>query len=216
MEKLKKITAEINAKIAESMFAIIDEAIAERRRHHSKHSKLILKTWGLGAIARSYAAVNAAYSVAANVIPGPAGMMAMVPEVLAVTRNHVRMLYDIGVMAGRKDQLSRELFIAILLDEHGRPDAQLITRYESELFVKRASMAAARGLAERLSAAITGRYLRTAALRWIPLAGITAIAWWTWNNTVLLAGRGLEFMKLELKEHDQEYHPPESGKPEAK
>lgn len=216
MEKLKKLAIELNTKIADSIFVIIDEAIAERRRHHSKHSKIILKTWGCSAIARSYAVVNAAYSIAANVIPGPAGMVAMVPEVLAVTRNHIRMLYDIGVLAGRENQLSRELFIAILLDDHGHPDSHLITRYESELFVKRASMATVRGLAERLSTAITGRYLRTAALRWVPLAGITFIAWWTWNNTVLLAGRGLEFMKLELREHDMQYHSPEGGNAEVK
>lgn len=199
------------------MFSLIDEAIAERRRYYqAKKSKLILKVWGPDVLVRSYAAVNAAYSIAANVIPGPAGMMAMVPEILAVTRNHVRLLYDLGVITGRESHLSRELFIAILLDEHGHPDAHLITKYESKLFVKRASMAAARGLAERLSAAVTGRYLRTAALRWLPLAGITAIAWWTWSNTVSLAKSGLEFMKLELKEHETEYQPPESGNLEAK
>lgn len=52
---------------------------------------------------QSYSNKNALISGAASLVPGPLGIATAVPEIIAVTKNQIEMIYDVASHSGKKE-----------------------------------------------------------------------------------------------------------------
>jgi hypothetical protein len=109
-------------------------------------------------------------SSAASLPPGPAGMLTLVPEFVAVTRIQVNLVYRIAKYYGREGSVDRVTLLLVFGQAFGIGAGRIALREaEKRLVVRLLQERAGRTLLERLGARV-GRRMALAGLgRWIPL-----------------------------------------------
>jgi len=85
---------EISNKISEGITKLVGRVITEREEYYKNNLPLSIES--LDGMVSSFANKNALISGGAGLIPGPWGMAAAIPEILAVVRNQLIMVYDIS------------------------------------------------------------------------------------------------------------------------
>lgn len=99
---------------------------------HSNPSKVLEISY----IIQSYGNKNAVISGGAGMIPGPWGMAASIPEIVAVIKNQMSMIYDIAKAHGHA-KVEKELIIAVLFGAVGNATTSLIVVQGQKIMVKR-------------------------------------------------------------------------------
>lgn len=126
---------------------------------------------------------NALITGALNLIPGPWGLASMVPELLAVFRNQIDMVYDLAVVHGKEAKVNNELLLYIFLSSIGTVGVGVVTVKGGELLVRKATQRLFRQMVEGLGTHIGKRLAKGALGKFVPLAGAAAMAWWTQYST---------------------------------
>lgn len=92
-------------KVTDALEGVFETVFVERQAYYKKPE---ISSPGLSSIDQlisNYAMMNAGISGTAAIIPGPLGMLSVVPEIIAVTRNQIAMIYDIGAAYGQEKVL---------------------------------------------------------------------------------------------------------------
>ena len=92
----KEVPNAIKNKLAGIMMGAFAFVISDRSGHFAKHPDKIPDIKSVPSIINSYSVTNAAISGGASLILGPWGMVAVVPEITAVIRNQLALIYDVG------------------------------------------------------------------------------------------------------------------------
>ena len=109
-------------------------------------------------------------SSAASLPPGPAGMLTLVPEFVAVTKIQVNLVYRIAKYYGKEGSVDRVTLLLVFGQAFGIGAGRIALREaEKRLAVRLLQERAGRTLGQRLGARV-GRRMALAGLgRWIPL-----------------------------------------------
>lgn len=206
----------LTARVADRLFGLLDNGAAARRAHFAAHPEERPTPGQIDAIISSYANTNALISGGFSLVPGPLGLLAVVPELALVVRNQVQMVYDIGVASGKEHVLSRELIVAVVVSATGAGTLGLVTLHGGRLLVRRASLRVFQKLVKLLAGRITQALLKSAFAKWVPVLGAGAVALWTRYTTQAIGRRAKEMfaVPVDMIEADAEGEEP-APRPEA-
>src|SRR6185503_2898736 len=122
----KEVANTLQSELAEKMMGVFELVVSDRSGHFAKHPDQISDKKSVPSIINSYSLTNAAISGGASLVPGPWGMVAVIPEIAAVVRNQLAMIYDVGMAYGKSKVLNKELLAAILLTAMGSSAGSLL------------------------------------------------------------------------------------------
>lgn len=184
--------------LAEKMMGIFELVVSDRRGHFDKHPDEIPDKKSAPSIINSYSVTNAVISGGASLIPGPWGMVAVIPEIVAVIRNQLAMIYDIGMAYGKSKVLNKELLAGVLVTAMGASAGSLLVMQGSKVLVKRVALRAFQQIIAMLAGKITQQALKSAISKWLPGVGAAAMAVWSNYLTRKVGEKAIEIFKKEI------------------
>ncbi len=109
-------------------------------------------------------------STALGLIPGPLGVAVILPEVAALTKLQINLIYRIAKYHGRDEAADSTIVLLILANVLGVAGGEvLIRRVGSTLVVRSASSRIIRSLARKIGTRIIDMAAEKAVGRWIPM-----------------------------------------------
>ena len=194
----KEIAKTLQTKLAEELMGVFEFVISDRSGHYAKHTNQIPDKKSVPAIIKKYSLTNAAISGGASLVPGPWGMVAVIPEIAVVIRNQLAMIYDVG-MAYEKDKfLNKELLAGILITAMGASTGSLLVMHGSKVLVKRVALRQFQKIITILAGKITQQVLKSAIGKWLPVVGATALAVWSNYMTRRVGKKAIEIFEKEI------------------
>ena len=209
----KEVANTLQSKLTEKMMGVFELVVSDRSGHFAKHPDKIPDKKSVPSIINSYSVTNAAISGSVSLVPGPWGMVAVIPEIAAVIRNQLAMIYDIGMAYGKSKVMNKELLAAVLLTAMGSSAGSLLIMQGSKVLVKRVSLRVFKKIIEMLAGKITQQILKSAVSKWLPIVGAAAMAvlsnYWTqqvgkkaveiFEKEIVLSEEVIEEMPLETE-----------------
>lgn len=146
-----------------------------------------IKTADIDKLIKSYSYKNAIISGGIGLIPGPVGMIAAIPEIVAVIKNQIKMVADIANAYGQK--ADKELVMEILFGVAGSATIGLVAGAGQNIFVKKVGTKASKKAIEIFSKNILKQLLKSMSAKWIPVVGAVAMAAWSKYTTSKIGKR---------------------------
>lgn len=194
----KDVANTLQSKLAEQMMGIFDLVVSDRSRHFTKHPDKIPDKKSVPSIIKSYSTTNAAISGGASLVPGPWGMIAVIPEIAAVVRNQLAMIFDIGMAYGKSKVLNKELLAGVLLTAVGSGTGSLLVMQGSKVLVKRVALRTFQKIVVMLAGKITQQAIKSAISKWLPIVGPAAMAVWSNYLTQQVGKKAVEIFEKEI------------------
>ena len=194
----KSLTEQMQEKITDGLEGAFDSVIESRRAYYEKNPGKVPGPAAVDALIRSVCTQNAAISGGAGLVPGPFGMLAVVPELLLVINNQIKLIYDIGVAQGKGEKISRELLVGIFITAAGAGAGGLLVMHGGKVLVRRASLRVMQRIIALLGGRITQQALKSAVSKWLPGVGAAAMAVWTGYLTKQIGQRASEVFKKDI------------------
>ena len=185
-------------KLAEKMMGVFELVVSDRSGYFAKHPDEIPDKKSVPSIINSYSLTNAAISGGASLVPGPWGMVAVIPEIAAVIRNQLAMIYDVGMAYGKSKVLTKELLAGILITAMGASAGSLLIMQGSKVLVKRVALRAFQRIIVMLAGKITQQALKSAISKWLPGVGAAAMAIWSNYLTRQVGKKAIEIFEKEI------------------
>ena len=185
-------------KLAEKMMGVFELVVSDRSGHFAKNPDKIPDKTSVPSIINSYSVTNAAISGGASLVPGPWGMVAVIPEIAAVIRNQLAMIYDIGLAYGKSKVLNKELLAGVLITAMGASAGSLLIMQGSKVLVKRVALRAFQQIIAMLAGKITQQALKSAISKWLPGVGAAAMAVWSNYLTRQVGKKAIEIFEKEI------------------
>lgn len=189
----------LQEKLEERMFGLFDQVIEDRGKYYSRNSDKIPVPGNVPSIVSSYANQNAVISGGSGLVPGPMGMLTIVPELALVIRNQLSMVYDIGVAYGYGKKLTSELLIGVFGYALGSGALGLLAIHGQKVLVRRASLQFMQKVVQLMAGKVTQRVLKSMVSKWLPIAGAIALATWSKLSTHLIAERAISIFEKEIE-----------------
>jgi uncharacterized tellurite resistance protein B-like protein len=189
----------IQNKLSEKMMGLFDLVVSDRSGHFAKHPEQIPDKKSVSSIINSYSVTNAAISGGASLVPGPWGMVAVIPEIAAVIRNQLAMIYDIGMAYGKNKVLNKELLAGILITAMGASAGSLLIMQGSKVLVKRVALRVFQKIIALLAGKITQQALKSVISKWLPGVGAAAMAVWSNYLTRQVGKKAIEIFEKEIE-----------------
>jgi uncharacterized tellurite resistance protein B-like protein/uncharacterized protein (DUF697 family) len=194
----KEVANTVQSKLAEKMMGVFELVVSDRSGHFAKHPDQIPDKKSVPSIINSYSVTNAAISGGASLVPGPWGMVAVIPEIAAVIRNQLAMIYDVGMAYGKSKVLNKELLAGVLLTAMGSSAGSLLVMQGSKVFVKRVSLRVFQKIIVILAGRVTQQALKSAISKWLPVVGAAAMAVWSNYLTRQVGKKAVEIFEKEI------------------
>lgn len=188
----------IAMQVAEFLEGAFESVALTRREHFEQHPDRRPSHRDIASITASYANFNGVIAAGANLVPGPLGMLTIVPELTAIIRNQIQMIYDIGVANGKEAHLNGNLLLSIFYTVTGGGAIGLAAVKGGQLLVKRAQLRIIQRIIVWLGGKITQRALKALLARWVPIAGSVAMGIWARQSTVLMGRKAAELLAHEI------------------
>jgi hypothetical protein len=112
-------------------------------------------------------------------VPGPLGLVAIIPDLVLSLENQINMIYDIGVANGKEDLMTKETIMSMaLMSGGGKMGINILTESAGQIVVKRAGVKAIQKAAQALGFKLTAGAVKSFAASYIPFLGGIAIGAW--------------------------------------
>ena len=172
----------IQGKISQGLQGLFTGVIDERGQYYQNNPAP--SKYDVDNLIASYANEIGLATGAVNLIPGPAGMLATVPEVIAMIRKQVRMIYDIGKAYGKNETvLTQEMLLGIAFSASGTLGAGLFVVQGTKVFLKRASLRVIQKILAQFGTRVTQKVISSMGAKWLPLIGAGAMGLWSRSST---------------------------------
>ena len=158
----------------------------------------------------SASAVKAAVAAGALAAPsGLAGMVTLIPELMAIWRIQTQMVADIAATYGQSLKLTREQMIYCLFKATAAQavGTLVVTVGESVLF-RPATLLALQAVARKIGVKVTQKLLSKSIARWLPIVGALGVGAYTYYETGQVAQTAIDLFEKSAKTN-----PPETEKP---
>lgn len=192
------LAEQMEGKITDGLNSAFESVIASRNEYYQQNPDKIPGPAAVDALIRSSMTQNAAISGGASLIPGPWGMLAVVPELMLVIRNQIALIYDIAAANGRKEVITKELLLGVFISAMGGAAGSLLVLHGSKILVRRASLQVMQKLVALLGGRITQQAIKSAVSKWLPGVGAAAMAAWTGYLTRQIGLKAKEIFKHEI------------------
>jgi uncharacterized protein (DUF697 family)/uncharacterized tellurite resistance protein B-like protein len=130
-------------------------------------------------------------------------MLAAIPEIIAVLRNQLAMIYDIAVAYGQSPSvLTKELLAAVLISAMGAGAGALVVMQGSKVLIQRVSLRAFQQIIMLLAGKVTQQMLKSMISKWLPVVGAAAMAAWSNHMTRQIGDKAVEIMQKKIEIND--------------
>ena len=194
----------VTQKVTDALEGVFETVFVERQAHYQKPEISSPSLSSVDKLISNYAMMNAGISGAAGIIPGPVGMLSVVPEIIAVTRNQIAMIYDIGAAYGHEKSINKELLMAIFAAAAGSGTIGVLTIRGGQVLIRRASLRVMQKLITVLGGKISQQAIKAALAKWIPLVGAAGMAYWSKYSTEQIAKQAHAIFKLQIVQTEDE------------
>ena len=201
----------IQAQLAEKMLGVFDMVVSSRNTFYEEKPEAIPTKERIPLIIQAAARNNMIISGSASLIPGPLGMVAVVPEISLVIKNQIEMIYDIGIAYGQQKYLNRELLASVFAFALGTSGMGLLVMQGSKVLVKRASLRVFQRLVTMLAGKVTQRVLKSMLSKWVPVVGAAAMATWSNMSTRQVGNQAIAIFSKDLQMSDEEVEEEDLG-----
>lgn len=184
----EKMREEITNKLEDAFESVIES----KNRYYKENPKKVPGVNEINALITSAAIKNSAISGGASLIPGPWGMLAVVPELIIVIKNQIGLIYDISAAHGQRNVMTKEIAAIIFISALGTSAGSLLTVHGGKYLIKRASLQVFQKMIVLLGGKITQQTLKSAVSKWLPGVGAAAMATWTHYMTRKIGNKALE------------------------
>jgi uncharacterized protein (DUF697 family) len=194
----KEVANTIQSKLAEKMMGVFELVVSDRSGHFAKHPDKIPDKKSVPSIINSYSVTNAAISGGASLVPGPWGMIAVIPEIAVVIRNQLAMIYDVGMAYGKSKVLTKELLAGVLITAMGASAGTLFVMHGGKILVKRVALRVFQKITTMLAGKLTQQILKSSISKWLPGVGAAAMAVWSNYMTRQIGKKAIEIFEKEI------------------
>ncbi len=194
----EEVANTLQNKLAEKMMGVFEFVVSDRSGHFAKHPDKIPDKKSVPSIIDSYSIANAAISGGVSLVPGPWGMVAVIPEIVAVIRNQLAMIYDIGIAYGKSKVMNKELLAGVLITAMGASAGSVLIMQGGKVLVKRVALRVFQQIIAILAGKITQQALKSAISKWIPVVGPMAMAVWSNYLTQRVGKKAIEIFEKEI------------------
>ena len=202
--KSENLAHKLQNQLAEKMMGTFDLVLSDRKKYYSEHTDKVPSPSAIPAIIDSYATMNMAVSGSINLIPGPWGMAAAIPEIVILIRNQLAMIYDIGVAYGKSKVLNKELLAGVFLSAMGVSAGGLLVMHGGKVFVRRAALRVFQKAITLLAGKVTHQMLKSLVSKWLPFIGAAAMAAWSNYSTRQIGNKAVEILAKPIEVIDGE------------
>lgn len=152
------------------------------------------------AIQTTAALKTAAVSGTLALPPGPLGIAAILPDLIAVWRIQAQMVADIAAAFGKTGNLAQEHMIYCLFRHAAAQVVRDLAMRVGERFVfRQATLRVLQATAQKLGVKVSQRVIAKSAARWIPILGSLGVAGYAYYDTAQVGATAVE-----LFQHDFE------------
>lgn len=194
----EKMQGEITSKLEDAFESVVES----KNRYYQENPNKIPSAREIDGLISSVALKNSAISGGASLIPGPWGMLAVVPELILVIKNQIGLIYDIGAAHGQKNIMTKELAATIFVSGLGTSTGSLLTVHGGKYLIRRASLQVFQKIIVLLGGKITQQALKSAVSKWLPGVGAAAMAAWTNYMTRQVGKKALEIFSKGVVNED--------------
>ncbi|MEH2266627.1 hypothetical protein [Nostoc sp.] len=185
-------------KIANALEGIFESVALTRKQHFIENPIKRPTLQDIDSIVKSYSNQNALIAGATNLIPGPLGMLATLPELVAIIRNQIQMIYDLGVAHGKESNLNATLLLGLFSTVMGEGAIGLVAIKGKQLLVKKASVQVIQKVIFWLGGSISQKLLKQFIAKWLPVVGAAAMAIWARQSTINMGKKASEMLAMDI------------------
>ena len=152
------------------------------------------------AIRTTAALKTAAVSGTLALPPGPLGIAAIVPDLIAVWRIQAQMVADIAATFGKTGSLAQEHMIYCLF-RHAAAQVvrDLMARVGERVVFRQATLRVLQATAQKLGVKVSQRVIAKAAARWVPIIGSLGVAGYAYYDTAQVGATAVELFEKEFE-----------------
>lgn len=145
------------------------------------------------ALARSAAKTCAAISGGAAIVPGPLGMLSLVPDLLGVWKVQAQLVADIAAAYGRTATLGKEQMLYCLFRHLLSQAARdVLVRIGERVVLHRATQRVLQTIASKVGLKVTQRAAGKAVARYVPILGALGAGGYAYFDTKQVARTAIE------------------------
>ena len=185
-------------KIANALEGFFESVALTRKQHFVENPTKRPTPQDIDSIVKSYSNQNALIAGATNLIPGPLGMLATLPELVAIIRNQIQMIYDLGVAHGKESNLNATLLLGLFSTVMGEGTIGLVAIKGKQLLVKKASVQVIQKVVFWLGGTISQKLLKRFIAKWLPVVGAAAMAIWARQSTINMGKKASEMLAMDI------------------
>jgi hypothetical protein len=131
--------------------------------------------------------------------PGPLGIAAIVPDLVAVWRIQAQMVADIAAAFGKTGSLAQEQMIYCLF-RHAAAQVvrDLVARVGERVVFRPATLRLLQATAQKLGVKVSQRVIAKSAARWIPILGSLGVAGYAYYDTAQVGATAVELFQRDF------------------
>jgi hypothetical protein len=133
------------------------------------------------------------------IVPGPLGILTIIPALGQIWRIQRQLVSDIAACYGQTPSLTPTVMVYCLF-KHGSATVfkETVVQLGGRMLVREASLRVFQKIVEKVSINITQRVIGQFISRWLPLVGSAAIAAYTYRDTKKVAATAIESFEKEI------------------
>jgi len=197
-----KLADKMEAELREKLESAFESVVKQKNEYYQNNPQKIPEKSSISSLIGSVALTNSAISGGASLVPGPWGMLAVVPELILVIRNQIALIYDIAAANGKKEIMTKELAAMVFASGMGTSVGGLAVVHGGKYLVKRASLQVFQKIVILLGGKITQQALKSAVSKWLPGVGAAAMAAWTNYMTRQIGKKASEIFSSDIEFED--------------
>ena len=143
---------------------------------------------------------TAAISGTLAIVPGPLGILTIIPALMEIWSVQRQLVSDIAACYGQTSSLSPTVMVYCLF-RHGSATVfkETVIQVGGRLLVREASLFFFQTMIEKLSVNITQRLIGQFISRWLPLVGSAAIGAYSYRDTKKVAASAIDAFEKEIE-----------------
>jgi hypothetical protein len=122
---------------------------------------------------------------------GAAGLLTVIPELMAVWRIQGKMVADIAGAFGRTNVVREQMLYCLFKHSAAQAVRDLVVRAGERYLVRKASLRVIEAAAARIGIKLTRRVIAESVSRWLPVVGALGVAGYAYYDTAQVAATAI-------------------------
>ena len=133
-------------------------------------------------------------------IPGPAGMLTVIPELITVWRLQTQLVSDIAAVYGQKVKLTQEQMLYCLFKATAaQAVTELVVIIGQRVLIRRPTLRALQRIAQKVGIKVTQKLLGKGIARWLPFVGALGVGAYTYYETGQVAQTAIDLFEKSIE-----------------